>query len=572
MPCCKDVLVATEHADTTLEAIEARLAALESALASERAQRLLAEGERDRALAAYRAVQTELELLRRRIFAAKAERVDTTQLELEFAAKLSKLDALEGALGADTPRPRASKGRPRPTGRRDLAESTLPVERVEVTDAVMESLVEAGRAEKIGVEESSRLAYRRGGFVRIALARTKYRTLPGPGLDASLVTAPLPVEILPRSIATPSLLARIASDKHTDALPLYRQEERAEREGVPIDRGSMSRWLEEVGNLCGATVVEAMRREALASAFCIATDATGVLVQPIRTHEKTARQACRRGHFFVQIADRDHVFFEYVERETSAAVHRLFRGFTGYVQADAKSVYDLLFRAPGAGDEVEPDGASRVEVGCWAHARRYFYEAAITKSPLAREALYRIHRLFENEEAWAKQSPSRRRALRELHSRPLVADFFAWAEARHLEVEGERGLVRSAFGYVVRQRGALERFLEDGRLPLDNNRSERELRRVAIGRKNWLFVGSDDHAQAAAALLSLVASAKLHGLDPERYLRDLFRVLPHWPKDRFLELAPRYWSQTLVRLDQTELTREVGPLNVPPAEEQNTAR
>jgi transposase len=564
--------VGRERTETSIEAMQARLAALEAALASEREQRIAAEGERDRALAAYRAVQTELELLRRRIFAAKAERVDTTQLELEFAQKLSRLDALEGALGTSEPEPRTPKSRPRPTGRRDLAQSSLPVERIEITDAVMESLVEAGRAEKIGVEESSRLAYRRGGFVRVALARTKYRTLPGHELEASVVTAPLPAEILPRSIATPSLLARIASDKHTDALPLYRQEERAEREGVPIDRGSMSRWLEEVGNLCGATVVEAMRREALGSAFCIATDATGVLVQPIRTHEKAARQACRRGHFFVQIADRDHVFFEYVERETSAAVHRLFRGFTGYVQADAKSVYDLLFREPGAGDEAEPDGASRVEVGCWAHARRYFYEAAITKSPLAREALCRIHRLFENEEAWAKESPSRRRELRDRHSRPLVADFFEWAEARHLEVEGERGLVRSAFGYVVRQRSALERFLDDGRLPLDNNRSERELRRVAIGRKNWLFVGSDDHAQAAAALLSLVASTKLHGLDPESYLRDLFRVLPHWPADRYLELAPRYWSRTRDRLDQAELARELGLLTVPPAVEQDAAR
>src|SRR5690606_11175022 len=132
-----------------------------------------------------------------------------------------------------------------------------------------------------------------------------------------------------------------------------------------------------------------------------------------------------------------------------------------------------------------------------------------------------IHRLFEHEERWAKESPSRRRELRQLHSAPHVRAFFAWAQLEYAKVEGERGLVRSAFGYVLNQRAALERFLDDGRLPLDNNRSERELRRVAVGRKNWLFAGSDDHAQAAGALLSLIASARLHRLDPEAYLRDL---------------------------------------------------
>ena len=108
------------------------------------------------------------------------------------------------------------------------------------------------------------------------------------------------------------------------------------------------------------------------------------------------------------------------------------------------------------------------------------------------------------------------------------------------------------------------RVLDDGRLVLDNNRSERELRRIAVGRKAWLFVGSDDHAESAGHLFSLIASCKLHGLDPETYLRDLFRVLAHWPKDRYLELAPKYWAATRDRLDPQQLARELGPLTVPP--------
>ena len=128
---------------------------------------------------------------------------------------------------------------------------------------------------------------------------------------------------------------------------------------------------------------------------------------------------------------------------------------------------------------------------------------------------------------------------------------------------GERSLLRTALGYLVRQKDALMRYLDDGRLVMDNNRSERELRRVAVGRKAWLFVGSDDHAQSAAHLFSLVASARLHGLDPEAYLRDLFRVLAHWPRDRFLELSPRYWASTRSRLDARELAAEIGRLTIP---------
>ncbi len=117
-------------------------------------------------------------------------------------------------------------------------------------------------------------------------------------------------------------------------------------------------------------------------------------------------------------------------------------------------------------------------------------------------------------------------------------------------------------------------MLEDGRLILDNNRSERELRRIAVGRKAWLFVGSDDHATAAGHVFSLIASARLHGLDPEVYLRDLFRVLAHWPRDRYLELAPKYWATTRARLVPEQLAREIGDLTVPPlpSKEQSVSR
>ena len=130
---------------------------------------------------------------------------------------------------------------------------------------------------------------------------------------------------------------------------------------------------------------------------------------------------------------------------------------------------------------------------------------------------------------------------------------------------GTRGLLPKALGYAMNHKAALMRYLEDGRLVLDNNRSERALRTIAVGRKGWLFVRSDDHGAAAGNLLSLIASCRLHELDPESYRRDILRVLAHWPSDRFLELAPKYWAATRARLDAAELALELGPLTVPPA-------
>jgi hypothetical protein len=172
--------------------------------------------------------------------------------------------------------------------------------------------------------------------------------------------------------------------------------------------------------------------------------------------------------------------------------------------------------------------------------------------------------MFMLEETWRSEPPDVILRLRRQHLRPHLEAFFTWADAEHERVRDQRGLVRSALGYAVRQKDALMRVLDDGRLVLENNRSERALRRIAVGRKAWLFVGSDEHAESAGHIFSLIASARLHRLDPEGYLRDLFRVLAHWPKDRYLELAPKYWAQTRARLDTLELAAEIGPLTVPP--------
>jgi transposase len=531
------------------------------------------ERERDLLRQSHEQLRFELQLLKRRIFVAKAERVDTTQLELEFAEKLAALEAMADTLGVgaetaaeedaspeqDSPKP--SKGpRAKPKGRRNLFRLALEEARIELDDPLFEALVKDGKAEHIGFEESAKLAWQRAGLRRLVTARRKYRVLDSAG-ESIVETAPTPPEALPRCLAAPSMLAHVAVEKFCDGMPLARIEDRLGRDGVPVDRGTLSRWMEALGGTFGSTVVHAMRDEAMRTAFCIATDATGVAVQPERRPERK-RQEARRAHYLVQIADRDHIFFEFMPRETSAAIKERFEGFAGYVQADAKSVFDALFLPPE--DGALDDDSTPTEVGCWAHARRKFWEVTMAKSAVAREGLARIGRIFAIDETWRDKSPNEIRNLRDKQLRPHIQAFLAWVDAEYERVRDQRGPLRSALGYAVRQRGPLTRFLDDGRLALDNNRSERELRRIAVGRKAWLFVGSDDHGTATGHLFTMVASARLHGLDPELYLRDLIRVLPHWPRQRFLELSPKYWLRTRSRLIASQLVRELGPLEVPP--------
>lgn len=537
------------------------------------------EKERDTLRASHERLRQELELFKRRLFIAKAERIDTTQLELEFAEKLRELDTLANTLGiakddahkdADDAKAKDGKRRGkrkhnRGTGRRDLRELPLEEERVEISDPHLEELVAQGKVVRHGFDESYKLAHKRGGKRRVVIARVRYKTVDAAG-NTDVITAPMPAEMLPAAMATPSLAAHVITENIAKGMPLFRIEDTFEREGIAIDRGTLCRWKKLVGDWLGRTVIKAMAEHALATAFCISTDATGVCVQPIYS-EQNGRQPCKKAHFLVQIADKDHILFEYLERETSAKVSKVFFGFGGYVQADAKNVFDVLFCDADEVHRNHPDialdGCTRAEVGCWYHLRRRFWEAAVAKNAVAREGLARIARIFELDASWRKDPPSEIKRLRDLHLRPHINSFFAWVQEQHPLYDAQRGYLRTALGYARNQRDALMRFLDDGRLVMDNSRSERAIKGVALGRKAWLFCGSDDHAKSTAALFSVVASARLHGLEPEEYLRCLIRLVPLWPADRMLELAPLFWARTRERLDAGTLAAEIGPIAIP---------
>jgi transposase len=209
------------------------------------------------------------------------------------------------------------------------------------------------------------------------------------------------------------------------------------------------------------------------------------------------------------------------------------------------------------------NGCVRTPVGCWYHARRRFWEAAVCKCDVGREGLVRLGRIFELDASWKGKPPSEIKRLRKQYLRPHVDSFFAWVDEQRPLFEGQRGYTRTALGYANNQREVLTRFFEDGRLVLTNNGAERAIKAVAAGRKAWLFCGSDDHAKSTAALYSLIASARLHGLDPEEYMRCLIRLVPLWPQDRMLELAPLFWARTRARLDPDALKQELGPIAIP---------
>ena len=586
-----------ESSQTRVQELEALVARMQGELAATSDRLAGVVSERDNLRRAYRQLMEQFELLRRRIFIAKAERIDATQLELEFEKTKQKLDALAKKLDGDAAAGNTSdaekaaaeaaakakadqdqvgsrpSGKPpnkansTPKGRRNLAEADeLPQRRIEIRDPELEK----SGATFVDWELSYKLGYQRPSEVRVVIARAKYK-VPKPeplpddatvieqdGSRFTIVTAPLPPLLIRRGLLAPSMLARVIVQKFRFGMPYFRQEELLESDGISLDRGTMSRSSEEIGACLGAIVL-ACADDARKHAFCLSTDATGIAIRPEPLPDGR-RQPCRKGHFFVVLADKKHIFFEFQAKHTSAVVCEMFRGFAGYIQADAHTIYDALFR----GDAVDDMSEAPTEVACWSHVRRRFWEAAVSGFAVGREGLLRIRHLYQLDQAWSDLPPAARLHKRRTVLAPLVDEFFVWGRAQDDPSCQVRSLVKKALGYADRQERALRRFLDDGRLRMDNNLSENALRTIATGRKAFLFFGSDDTAEAAANLYSLIASCKLHSLDSEHYLAEMIRVMPYWPRDRFLELAPAYWAQTRARLDPKELEAELGHVTVPP--------
>jgi transposase len=497
----------------------------EAHLAELRAKVDALEAERDRFRDLYLQMLEVCRKLEVGIVGPKRERLSDNDAQLTMSMLGMLLEGAGRGTAVAPPPPAADVAahtRTKPSGRRPLPASLPRVEVEVLPPEVRDKGLDA--FERIGEDVCETIERRAGGFVVVRTLRPKFVPKDRERDAETKVAQAEPPELpIARGLAGPSLLADTIVRRWADHLPLHRLERIYGREGLELPRSTVCGWHDQLAALV-RPVIAAMWLDAFNAPF-LCTDATGVLVQD--------RDKCRRAHFWVVIAPQRHVLFAYTPKHDAAAVDKFLAGYEGYLVADAHSVFDHLYR----------DG-DVVEVGCWAHARRYWFKALTSDPDRARQALALIGELFKIERKWSMAPPQDRLKARLSESKPIVDAFFTWCDAEAAHAIDETPTA-AAIGYARNQRVALERFLQDGRLPIHNNGSERELRREALGRKNWLFVGSDDGAVNNVTFVSLIASCQLHGIEPWAYLRDLLCLLPSWPVSRALELAPANWKKTL---------------------------
>jgi transposase len=467
----------------------------------------------------------ELALFRRYLYGRRSERLtlDPAQLLLEFASWLQAMQAAAPAAAAPSAPAPAVPPRPRPGHGRQRLPAALPRRRVEhaLPEEQCTCAACGARLVKIGEETSEQLDYQPASLFVTEHVRFKYACQV---CEESVVTSPLPAQPIDKGKPGPGLLAQVVTAKYADHLPLNRQVDIFARHGVDLSRQTLCDWVAATADLLDP-IYEDLRTTVLKS-HVIHTDDTTVPVQdPTRTQT-------RDGRLWVYVGDGEpaDIVYDYTPTRSRAGPIEFLGAFRGFLQADAYAGYDALYATGRV-----------IEVGCWAHARRYFWEAKATDAPRALTALSFIQALYRVEAEAKDLDADARRARRQAEAGPVLERFRPWLDEQ-VGVVLPKSPIGEAVTYARAQWTALTRYLEDGTLAIDNNAAERALRRVVTGRKNWLFCGSDVGGTRAAILYSVVATCKAHGIDPWAYLRDVLERIPTHPNRRRAELLPRAWK------------------------------
>ena len=391
-----------------------------------------------------------------------------------------------------------------------------------------------GALRPLGEDVTEVLDYVPGSFRVIRHVRPK---LSCRGCE-SIAQAPAPSLPIHRGLASPGLLSHVLVAKYCDHLPLYRQAEIYAREGVDLDRSTMADWVGQTARLM-RPLVEAVGTHVMSAERVHGDDTTVPVLDPGRGKTKTGRLWCyaRDDRPFGGKAP-PAVLYCYSPDRKGEHPRAHLASFHGILQADGYAGYAGLYE----------HGVT--EAACWAHARRNFFDVhAATQSPLALEALQRIAALYEIEAAIRGRPPDARLAARNDQSAPLFNALRQWLEKTQARIPGKSELAK-AIRYTLSRWQALTLVLRDGRACIDNNAAERSMRPMVLGRKNWLFAGSDAGGERAAAVYSLIETAKLNGLDPEDYLRQVLERIADHPVKRVHELLPWNVIGIHARLDQ----------------------
>jgi transposase len=385
----------------------------------------------------------------------------------------------------------------------------------------------AGMA-KLGEDVTEVLDYVPGRFQVIRHVRPKYACK---ACDA-ITQAPAPALPTPRGRATPATLAHLLVSKYCDHLPLYRQSEIYGRDGVDLDRSTLCDWVGQAAWLL-QPIVEGIQRHVFSAEKIHGDDTPVPVLAPGTGKTKTGRLwvYVRDDRPFCGQAPAAAAYFFSSDRGGEHPARHM-ASFSGFLQADGYAGFEALF------DAARSNPGPLTEVACWAHCRRKFFDVwEATKSPVAKEALDRIGALYGTEEK-ARFAPPAERLAHRTATGPLLEAVFDWAESAVAKLSAKSALAE-AFRYTIKRRGALSRFVTDARLEIDNNIAENAMRAIALGRKNYLFAGSDAGGDRAAAIYTIVQTAKLNGVNPEVYLRaTLAKIADGHPINRIGELMP----------------------------------
>jgi transposase len=479
-------------------------------------------------------IQQRLDQALRRIYGPRSERLNPDQLLL-FADALAAAAAPVLPPEPEPATPPANKNL-RGHGRRELPASLprLPMLH-DLTDAEKACPGCGQMREKIGEEKTEQLDYRPASLFVVEHVRPKYACHHCEGQVAAAVKPPQPIA---KGLPGPGLLAHVITSKYGDHLPLYRMERILARHGVELSRSTLCDWMAR-----SAALLEPVYRimvQAVLRSRVVHTDDTPIPVQdPEQDKTKT-------GRLWVYLGDAAHPYnvFDYTPNRKRDGPAEFLKNYRGYLQADAFGGYDGIY----ATQEV-------IEVGCNAHARRKFYDARESDAVRAHQALAYYGQLYDVERAAVEAAESAKaqnpgaayedlletERLRRERAEPILTAFHDWLVAQKADAL-PKSAMHQAIGYALNQWAALTRYTTCGFLAIDNNVAEREMKRIAIGRKNWLFAGSDQGGKTAAILFSLVSSCQRHKLDPFYYLRDALACTPGMPSDQLESLLPDGWA------------------------------